>query len=184
MRIAQFKDAINRYGIYSLGSAIDSSSMWAHYAEEHKGICIEFDAEALAKELESNYQAQWFSVEYHESRPRIESLSLEGPKVRTFFERAFGRKHESWGRELEWRAVAPLEKASEVVIAGGNPIHLFRVPGLLVRSITFGIKVPNRSVEAVADAIRKSELPHIKIFKAVPNNDEYRLDLVSLSDSD
>ena len=37
-----------RFGVCALGERADSILMWSHYADEHAGICIEFDTEAHA----------------------------------------------------------------------------------------------------------------------------------------
>jgi hypothetical protein len=33
----------NKYGVLSLGEKWDCPLMWSHYADEHRGLCIEFD---------------------------------------------------------------------------------------------------------------------------------------------
>jgi hypothetical protein len=32
------------YRVYCLSEVCDSSLMWAHYADSHQGVCLEFDA--------------------------------------------------------------------------------------------------------------------------------------------
>ncbi len=37
---------VNKYGFYCLSELPDHPLMWAHYADMHRGFCVEFDTEA------------------------------------------------------------------------------------------------------------------------------------------
>jgi hypothetical protein len=50
----------------SFTSSIDNILLWSHYANSHKGLCIEFDAEQLpiASAMKVHYQDNYPSVDY------------------------------------------------------------------------------------------------------------------------
>jgi len=41
-----------KIGIFSLSKKYDDELLWAHYANSHKGFCIEYDLEILLKLFE------------------------------------------------------------------------------------------------------------------------------------
>lgn len=42
-KAASIEERHQKYGFISLCSHLDSSLMWSHYADSHKGVCIQFD---------------------------------------------------------------------------------------------------------------------------------------------
>jgi hypothetical protein len=68
--------------------------MWAHYADGHKGLCLEFDtqAELFRKAIQVVYRPdfpQLGAVEIYDSGPLVQAM--------------IGTKSECWSYEREWR---------------------------------------------------------------------------------
>ncbi len=88
---------LNSYGIFSLSAVNDSVLMWSHYADNHRGICVEFDSERDPKLFE-----RYSPVQYIEAPP---SLAETPVKHRSTADagKIFLCKSSHWSYEQEWR---------------------------------------------------------------------------------
>ena len=84
-------------GIYCFTKSEDNILMWSHYANEHKGICLEFDhsAPALFSAAKVNYCFDYPKVNY------FTSTYDELMNIRYF------TKAKDWEYEQEYRIVIP-----------------------------------------------------------------------------
>lgn len=84
-----------RIGILSLSSRWNSTLMWSHYSDFHKGFCIGFDSELLKNPIFGKYK----KVEYHKVYPefepteKIKNSQLNMPFI----------KNKDWEYEQEYR---------------------------------------------------------------------------------
>jgi len=94
----------NDYGVFSLSKKWDCPLMWSHYADEHRGLCIEFDT--------SDFEHNWMkSVNY--SAPRgIKTSDVYEWKInkssesKTIIQETFFfSKADKWSYEKEWRDI-------------------------------------------------------------------------------
>lgn len=102
---AQMRSAI---GIACLSELDDSLLMWAHYANNHRGMCVEYEL------LEINKQLKFTPVPiiYSEERVCFNSLNLseiEKDTTKIFIE-SLTSKSPEWNYEKEWRTVRPDEQ--------------------------------------------------------------------------
>ncbi len=92
----------------SLTENSSSLSMWSHYADEHKGICIEYDFGALPKgDINRNrlYPVCYNSKRFDSSKYFVEMFSGANP-VNLFFPLlACMHKSPEFSYEKEWRLV-------------------------------------------------------------------------------
>jgi hypothetical protein len=115
--------------------------MWEQYADEHRGVCLLFDAERLTRAMEDAFSAHqiqsWFGdVDYTEaglagsrlrylSDPRIFDAGQRADAVTQFIERNahdfFGLKTDDFKTEHEYRIVIMTGDES-VVTAPGSPV--------------------------------------------------------------
>lgn len=82
--------------------------MWAHYANNHQGICVEYDFSQL--DAEDDFSKQLFPVGYQEHRYDITNLMKisigDKPDMRIYLLYfLFLIKHQSWEYESEWRVI-------------------------------------------------------------------------------
>ncbi len=84
------------FGVLSLTSKRDSVLMWSHYANSHKGFCLEFDTSAKPF-------ASARKVQYRETRHSFD-VDASPEETATSFLLA---KHKDWEYEDEWRLIAP-----------------------------------------------------------------------------
>lgn len=103
------------FGIISFTKKQDNLLMWSHYADEHRGMVVEFDSE----------HAIFHSIYKDEGIPRAGKLSEVSYEIKRRsefggFEDPFFEKPKCWGYEEEWRLVVPFSKADKRLIAPGN----------------------------------------------------------------
>lgn len=161
-------------GVISLTTS-KAESMWAYYADEHRGVAVTFDAtHAFLRERikRIDYSDEPISIStkggmvrlagYHVSiedilNARIESIPLE----------LFLRKKEGWHHEEEWRLVAPLRDA----VASGLDtrdirIHLMTIPSTCITCITFGLRSSDSSISDALSAIQANDAwGHLKVIR-------------------
>ncbi len=94
---------ISSLGIYSL--AIDENNypnndlMWAHYANAHKGFCIEYDLDLLVDTINKDDYLGQIQIDYTNERPLVESNMTLNESIKSIV----GKKSQSWSYEKELR---------------------------------------------------------------------------------
>lgn len=87
----------NKIGVLCLSTNPNSMLMWAHYADSHRGICLQFDGYF-------EYFAEAQKVDYPPTRVPINPFRDEQIQA---MEKALLNKAEDWKYENEWRIVEP-----------------------------------------------------------------------------
>lgn len=140
-------------GVLSLSEDPKNILMWAHYADDHNGVCIEFkrDVSNILGQSDSTKK-----VVYAASYPKIKIMDFknQNPKI---FERILRTKSKDWSYEKEWR----------VIIENGNESH--PIPGEIV-SIIFGVRAPQRNIDIIKKLTHGS---NIKLIQAEMLTNEY-----------
>lgn len=121
------QDMIKSSGIFSLSKSYNISSLWTSYAQDHKGICIEYDLEDLIGKNKAFYQC--FDVMYSDTPPDI---GVEDISNDFLLQKLIGTKHFDWDKEQEFRIVCDNQ---------GKNHHRSDA----IRSIIFGLKTPDES---------------------------------------
>lgn len=127
----------------------DSLLMWAHYADNLRGVCLCFDTEK-----DPSFFSNAHKVNY--SKYRTDSGNFE-----CYFTKAL-----DWSYEQEWRIVVDMQDDyintnSCVAIIFGEQIELF-----------------NENKISESDLMLKALDNHIQIFDAKSNPTEYKIDIV------
>lgn len=121
--------------ICSLSKTYDNALMWAHYAKEHKGYCIELEVpDSTWKCLEVRYQT---------TMPKLTS----GINPDEAIDKIFGVKSDYWSYEQEVRYVKIVQTTNE-----GKP-YKANLP-IRIKKIYLGIRASNKdSIERIVKAI-------------------------------
>jgi len=171
------------FAILSLSKTPDNILMWSHYANAHCGFVIQFDSSHKFFKLGTQ------EVKYALKRPPM--IACDGDHYTDLF----STKSPDWAYEQEVRKSLPLHNKFQRLPSGNkfvpaipatkeNPetIHLFEIPKDLITGIIFGWKSDNKLRFAVADALRKNSMTHVQKMHAIPSKDEYRMEIISLSE--
>ncbi|WAK03607.1 DUF2971 domain-containing protein [Methylobacter sp. YRD-M1] len=149
-------------GVFSFAGDARSILMWSHYANNHTGVCFQFER---ARDFATLSGA--LTVEYSAEYPEVNWL--------TEFAESLGkvllRKHEGWAYEMEERIVRP----------GDARKHLSFAPAALVGMI-IGCRAHQQHRElaqALLEERAQAGLPAVKLYEAVQHRTEYRLSIVN-----
>lgn len=152
-------------GIFSLSEIPDNSLMWAHYARDHKGICIGFEVThdgALSDEerflqvrysdvvpqLDEHFMTHLsVTIDKHRHIKTTHQVSFSDPTLRA----AISTKGGEWAYEREWRYVEPSAGA-------------FKWPGPIVE-ITFGLNCTHERREHYVNLVRDNVPNDVRFYE-------------------
>lgn len=96
-----FYDDVKQYTlVHSLTTTYNNAPMWASYASEENGICIEYDA----RDILSRYGYNLAPVEYTEDIPDA-PYNMNCEEIIKFLHKICFTKKSSWSYEKEWRVL-------------------------------------------------------------------------------
>lgn len=150
----RLKKAVKEVGIFSLSSEIDNQLLWAHYADESRGIAIGFcvtsdsrlsssehcfkveysDDISEKRDIGFNQQVDFY-LEHDDNLPQKMRFSntTKIPLSDPFFQRVISTKPTAWSYEREWRYVE-------------ETAGLFPLPAPICE-VVFGLRVEQKTIE-------------------------------------
>jgi len=154
----ELDDEFGKTGVLSLSATWSSALMWSHYADEHRGICIEYDTRDQG-------HPRLAAVHYRAPRA-IKTSDLVRWKVRDdeaakgrVLETYFYAKSGEWRYEKEWRDLRDASGVTEVP---------FRTT-----AIHFGLRCDPAVTTSVVRLL--SDQPQIKLWGIRPKQDTFML---------
>jgi Protein of unknown function (DUF2971) len=170
-----------RYGIFSMSQDATDLLMWSHYAAEHRGIVVGFQADhrffaegGMLREVD--YRENRVSVSTVDGIIRVAGHKLcddRDPPVATML-----RKHPAWNYEKEVRLITLLENADKEVkpAESSETIYLRRFPESAIRIIILGARVNTEQSENIVNQIRsKPQWHHVRLFQACLSETDFAL---------
>ena len=155
-----------RMGIYSLSKTFNDELLWAHYANSHKGFCIEYDLEALVKTYKSN-NIYNFLVDYKKYPPSVDLNDvIKAAKSNSLIKKMVGVKSQRWKYEEEIR-----------VITDDFGEHVYDFDA--VKSIYFGLRMPDEEKKELIKTLRGRGINYFQIER-IPNS--YKFERKPISD--
>lgn len=158
----------DKLGVYCLTTSKDNILMWAHYSDNHKGFCLEFDRQ----QDEFFQRAQ--RVKYSKVLPTyniLEHTVGEPSKHADEFVELLLTKFEGWKYEHEWRLVYTPEY-------GGPYVHTF--PERLLTGVILGFRISDKNRINIIEWC-KARTFKPKIYQATPKDGEFGLNIIMLS---
>ena len=144
MRDSHTEHITKKVGVLCVSTVNDDILMWSHYADCHKGICIEFDG---ANEFMAGAQ----EVQY---APERKAINPYRDDKATSLEKALLTKSDHWKYEKEWRLIQYEKGPGTVTFLPEN-----------VTGIIFGAHVERATVERVSGWI-KARVSPVKLYQA------------------
>lgn len=154
----ELDDELGNAGVVSLSETWRSVLMWSHYADEHRGICIEYDTteQAHPRLLPVNYKA-----------PRaVRTTDLWAWKMRNdsdareqVMQTYYYSKSAEWRYEREWRDVRECSGSISV------PYRM--------TAIHFGMRCDGSVITTVVKLL--TDRPDIKLWQIGPKDESFRL---------
>lgn len=159
------KSVAERLGIFSMAGDFRNILLWGHYANGHRGYCIEYDREILADYFLKQLQDELiivtgYRIEYHDIFPILIPSQLEGDKV---FIKQFCIKYKDWSYEREFRLFA-MDKANST----------WPIPKEAITGVIIGCEMNREEANSVKEAV--SAMKHSpNLTKALRTRDSYEL---------
>jgi hypothetical protein len=155
------RDLRSTIGLYCLGERPDSILMWSHYASDHKGYCLEFEANDRTVVIG---EAQ--KVQYSEAYPHVEFFKT--PNLEQV-DRIFLTKHSGWAYEREWR----------IVDFQRGP-GLREYPAQLLKTVIFGLRMPDTDKDQIRSWVARRGHP-VKFCRAVQNDRKFAIEIQEIN---
>lgn len=173
-----FENLNNKFRVVSLTENFNDILMWAHYANSHKGIMIEYDY----FDFINNRETILLPVRYKENRVTlnedvIEKLIKEdeklSDKVVNIFIEGLTTKNSKWSIESEWRSIICSDKLS---------VEKRKIHSPPISAIYLGNGIPQIVQESIIKILRSSKICNdIPIFYMKNDINDYRLEAVLIN---
>jgi len=124
------KSFYEEMGIVSFTKRKNNLLMWSHYADEHRGICVEFKIDETFNRILYTHDAMLEQVNY--DNERYDHENVDDPNA---LELSLVHKSLDWEYEQEYRITMLLSKCDNMVLTpNGDKIHLLQFSPSLVNS--------------------------------------------------
>lgn len=144
-----------KIGLYCLSEVNDSILMWSHYAEDHRGYCLEFEATDHTPFFGTAQQVQ-YSIDF----PVVDCFNTSNEEQVNLI---FLMKFSGWAYEKEWRIINH---------ETGPGIHEY--PPELLRSVIFGLRMPETDRMKIREWVKKRG--HVvKFFEAQRHDHQFKV---------
>ena len=146
--------------------------MWPHYAQNHEGFVLEFDAHHDYFHGQRTPEDEFHRlrrVNYRRERPNLDFNDMTGIIL-------FLVKSNDWAYENEWRILKPLPDATKRIDADPYPIDLFSFPRSVVKSVILGARARPETVERIKAVLASHhEYADVRLRRSVADSTVFRL---------
>jgi hypothetical protein len=144
-----------KIGLYCLSEHNDSILMWSHYAADHSGYCLEFEATGHTPFFGAAQQVKYgtgFPVVDFFTTPKEEQVDL-----------IFLTKFEGWSYEGERR-----------IVDHDTGPGIREYPPELLQSVTFGLRMPEANRETIRAWVKRRGHA-VKFFEAQRHDQQFKI---------
>jgi hypothetical protein len=149
-------------GVTCFSEVKDSPLMWAHYAQSHSGICLEFDMKR-----QSFFRDNLIPVMYFDKYPIYDLKKYKPLGLGNLLTRMMASKSEDWDYEFEWRCTTK---------KGGAKTYPFDKD--LMTGIIFGINCPEEQKTKILEILQKQNCFNCIPYQASMNRSQYKIEIV------
>tara|TARA_R110002111_G_scaffold100975_1_gene156373 strand:+ start:17093 stop:17812 length:720 start_codon:yes stop_codon:yes gene_type:complete len=143
-------------GVSCFSESNDIILQWSHYADHHKGFCLEFDT----KETPFSKVCK---VDYVTEFPEINPLFIyEEDRINTYIN-LLKIKFIDWSYEREWRIIGP---------SAGTKL---KYSPKALNAVYFGTKIDSQDMERISDIVR-SHNENVQLYKGLMNETRFHID--------
>jgi hypothetical protein len=155
------REIFQNMGVCSFSASPDELLLWSHYADHHKGFCVEYSC-AEGTSLRSLAR----EVQYKDEVPRISAADFAGHRKNEVFDSLWLTKARCWSYEKEWRVMMP-EGDKE-----------YQTPSQIT-SIIFGARMPAKDRATLMNILHHCK--EIDFKEAALAEGEFRLEIRNLA---
>ncbi|MDE7088573.1 MAG: DUF2971 domain-containing protein [Prevotella sp.] len=154
------EEQIKDTGILCLTTHNDNLLMWAHYADSHRGVCIEYVtmnhimASGILKKVK--YSNQYIRFNYIKEPDRLKKCIFH--------------KSCQWSYENEYR-----------IVRQGSVKEPIGIPPKAIKGIYFGCNCSDNKINEIREIINKKGWTHIQLKKAEIDDSAFKLNFREIS---
>lgn len=154
-------------GVTCFSESFDSLLMWAHYAHNHHGICVEYELHRFIDDLKLIPVPTIYTID----RPCLQSFDLSSPETEAtrLFIHGLTTKSTEWSYEKEWRIIQDEGACGET---WDSVNHGALLPSVKPKSIILGCEAQEAFVDEVK---RYCQECRINLFRMEKDKTTYRL---------
>ena len=141
------------YGILSLSESPNSPQLWAHYANNYKGVCLCLRTDGLLKNVKK--------VSYRDERDI--SMAFDKTAMRKAVLENLFIKQGDWSYEQEWRDIRRIRKKDQFFSFNRNELA--------------GVIIGDSLNELVKNMLIKELPSNTKAMKAIPGYQSFRINI-------
>jgi len=164
----------------------NSSLMWAHYADSHKGFIIGFETEHPFFKPETGKSARGLmEIKYSEKRavafPDGDALdnSLSGNSEEEL-EKFFFTKSIEWKYEKEFRIYAGTHHATDKIPIKGETLYLFGFSPSCVKEVIIGSRMSLEDRQKLIKIVH-TKYPGAELFESSLSETEFDMEITPIS---
>lgn len=167
---ASIRNLLNNIGVLSLSGNKEHLAMWAHYADNHKGLVLEFEKNHwfLNNLKLPDYAEVLHNLEKVSYVPRENRKSINSNEY--FTQETFLTKSIDWEYEDEYRMCVYVDTNDEYI--DGIDINF---PNDLITAVYFGNKIDNKTKSYILDLSNLEDWKHLKVFQMEIDEIAYKL---------
>ncbi|TBT82689.1 DUF2971 domain-containing protein [Vibrio parahaemolyticus] len=151
--IDEYNNENQGMGVLSLSSDPKNILMWAHYADDHKGMCIELER---TEENSLGRDDVTQPVKYLVGYPRVKAIDFITAPAGSATRKMLWSKSKDWEYEKEWR----------MLVTKGN--ETMPLPGKIT-SIIIGMRMPERNINIIRQLIKGTGIK-LKLAEMLKND--------------
>ena len=157
------------WGVFTCSEVNNSILMWSHYADSHKGVCIEFDV-SMDWDFFKNARRVQYSNDYIKC-PLIRYKGLESKELRIDnLNSSLYCKFTDWSYEKEYR-----------IVKSNFAKGLKSINPNAIKSIIVGCKILDNDLCDIKTILKnKTELQHVQLKRCVIDDNKYKLNIVDV----
>lgn len=158
-----YQSTFDKIQIFCLSKNGRQIQMWAHYADNHTGLCLEFDDDLLCQSLGNMY------VVHYLQEPYIVRLEQPDELNENILFGILCTKEKGWEYEQEIRLLRSQQEGCE------NKNYPFDKKAL--KTIYFGSQCTKESIDEYKSLCKKNGFEHVKFRQMVfANNGKFELE--------
>lgn len=158
-----FEAICAQYRIYCLSPNSDCQLMWGHYAQAHKGVCLEFSTR-------NDVFCSALKVIYSEEYPKL-SFATNDPYENLI---PLLVKSKPWGYENEYRLLSEEDEHAKEKETLRTKKGFLTIPDESLKTILVGINTPDEELEKLKKLIKEKN-PRITLKRAIRNPHRYKI---------
>jgi Protein of unknown function (DUF2971) len=157
--------AARKFGVTCFTPKRDNLLMWAHYADNHKGLVIGVEKEFFGPLI--------YEVAYEPERVVYSPVMTGDPRTSTTVT-VLRTKSPDWRYEEEQRAIIPWALCIEESGHWFYPIH----PSA-IKEVIFGVRIDSALRQSIIDK-KTGDFSHLEFFDALPTDGSFSLEFKPL----